>query len=102
MSMYRDLIAMSVQPSEGQPDRPVPQLLAEARAARRRVASTDGSNRAVEADVARQLDYDVALVRLCQAAGVPIDLGAFAQPALERQRLEHALVEKGVDLAFEW
>lgn len=47
-------------------------------------------------DLARQLAYDLALMRLCVAHGIACDARRFTRPLPERMRLEEALAAKGV------
>jgi hypothetical protein len=48
--------------------------------------------------LARELSYDGALIRLCEALHVPTSPADFASPESERARLERALVARGVAL----
>ncbi len=50
----------------------------------------------VLAGIARQLDYDTALIRLCRLHGIDCGPERFAVPAAERARLEHVLADAGV------
>ena len=52
----------------------------------------------VREQIALELTYDGALVRLCHAVGVDRDLRALAQPVEERLRLERALLWQGIDV----
>lgn len=47
-------------------------------------------------DIAREIDYDLALIRLCRAHGISCDPAAFAQPLAARRNLEAALRDAGV------
>jgi len=49
-------------------------------------------------ELAYEVAYDHALVRLCAARGIEVDPGRFAHPRPERARLERALGAGGVDL----
>ncbi len=55
-----------------------------------------GSDAATE--VAAQIRYDVTLMHLCAALGIEHDPAAFSRPSVERQRLESALRQSGIDL----
>ena len=46
--------------------------------------------------LAREVAYDVALVELASVMGIATDLERFAQPRLERARLERLLRDRGV------
>lgn len=48
-------------------------------------------------ELARQLDHDRMLLRLCTAIGIETDPALFASPLVERKRLEGLLGEAGVD-----
>lgn len=48
--------------------------------------------------IAREIDYDRALMRLCRLHGIACDPARFTTPAAERTRLEQALRSAGVDL----
>lgn len=53
---------------------------------------------AVPAVLALQIGYDVALIELAQILGVDTDASRFDQPQRERDRLEQAFNELGIDL----
>jgi hypothetical protein len=46
-----------------------------------------------ERNLAYDVDYDSALIKLCMAVGINAELTSFGQPREERTRLEHALAE---------
>jgi len=48
-------------------------------------------------DLALELDHDRMLLRLCNALGIESDASHFANPLVERQRLEDLLRSAGVD-----
>jgi hypothetical protein len=54
---------------------------------------------AVSTVLAREIAYDVALLELADVLGIDTELERFAQPRLERARLEQALRDHGVSLA---
>jgi len=60
---------------------------------------TDGASPDVAGRLTRQLDYDIALIRLCHALGIDADPAGFDHPEPERRRLEQELRSAGVDLA---
>jgi hypothetical protein len=72
-------------------------LLADLVDSRARLRDVDGgsTNSAAES-LARELSYDGALIRLCEALSVPASAARFANPTQERQRLELELAELGV------
>jgi hypothetical protein len=99
MAMYVQLLsavltsdrAISYAPGE---------LLSLARTSRHQMLSpTDSAHLSVERDLANDVTYDCALIRLCAAAGIAATPASFGQPSVERERLERALAEAGVDLA---
>ena len=49
-------------------------------------------------DIASNIDYDLALTRLCTAYGIDVDPKRFERPMIERRRLENSLRAFGVDL----
>jgi hypothetical protein len=48
-------------------------------------------------DLALELDHDRTLVRLCSAMGIQSDPTRFANPLVERARLEGLLRQRGID-----
>ena len=48
-------------------------------------------------DLALELDHDRMLLRLCTAMGIESEPGRFANPLVERERLEDQLRDVGVD-----
>jgi hypothetical protein len=74
-------------------------LLARARTSRLQMLSTtDRSPLSAERDLAYDVNYDCALIRLCAVEGIATTPASFGQPGVERARLERALAETGVDL----
>jgi hypothetical protein len=61
-------------------------------------ASSDGQSDGAEVTVVDQLSYDIALIDFARGMGVELDLQAFDQPQVERDRLEQALVSRGIRL----
>ncbi len=49
-------------------------------------------------DVAGQLSYDIALVRLARSVGIVVTLSGFDQPGVERDELEGQLRTLGLRL----
>jgi hypothetical protein len=54
---------------------------------------------AVPAVLALEIGYDVALIELARVVGVDTDPSRFDQPQRERDRLEQAFSDLGIDLA---
>ncbi len=48
--------------------------------------------------LARQIAYDLALLRLAAVVGLPADPSRFEPPEMERHRLEEALGQHGIEL----
>jgi hypothetical protein len=53
----------------------------------------------VAGDLAAQMEYDLALMRLCTVLGIEYDVERFDRPDHERRRLEQVLHARGVNLA---
>jgi hypothetical protein len=99
MSMYADLLAASLpQPiAPGEQVSELGALLALLLAARIRLGERR-SGAGAEGDLATNIEYDLALLRLCAARGVDVDPGRFDRPGEERARLERELALRGMDL----
>ncbi len=96
--MYTDVLADAIQTSDGG-------LTGETlvdRAVDRRVQMLTGrGGRSPSAYdlLALEIAYDVSLIRLCEDLGVPTDVADFANPLIERARIERVLAEScGLDL----
>jgi hypothetical protein len=98
MAMYVQLLS-AVLTSDATEAATPGQLLSLARLRRHRLlAAADHAYSSAERDLAYDVDYDCALIRLCQAVGLPATPASFSQPRDERSRLERDLSEAGVDL----
>ena len=65
---------------------------------RRRMAGQgDEGEHIMTEDLALELDHDRMLLRLCSAMGIESEPDRFANPLVERERLEARLREVGVD-----
>jgi hypothetical protein len=99
MAMYVQLLS-AVLTSDRTDSYAAGELLARARTSRQQmVASSGGSHVSAERDLAYDVDYDCALIRLCAAAGIETTPASFGQPGAERARLERALATTGFDVA---
>jgi hypothetical protein len=106
MSMYSELLVASLRSTDPARDgagTTEAALLSELAACRRdltRALPADAAGGGVDAsaDIARQVDYDLALIRLCRLRGIDCDPARFTRPLVERRRLEDALVAAGVEL----
>ena len=75
------------------------ELLHRARTSRRQLLGfADRSRCSVERDLAYDVRYDCALIRLCAVSGITTTPDCLRATAVERTRLEHALAETGMDL----
>jgi hypothetical protein len=102
MSMYSELLTATVR-SEGigryGPDQ-APELLEWLSVCRRLLEESTGAsdNREPSDDIAANIAYDLALLRLCVAVGVESDPTRFDRPMVERTRLERELSAHGFEL----
>ena len=112
MSMYSELLGISIaaQDADDPSAATAGALLARAIGCRRSLPSDKQTDNGAPArrktvtgemagDLAANLDYDAALVRLCAARGIRATVEGFATPRDERRRLEEALKAAGVDLS---
>jgi len=98
MAMYVQLLSAVLTSEEVDSHEPE-KLLPRARASRHQVlTSSDRPHRSAERDLAYDVQYDCALIRLCAAAGIETTPASFGQPRVERARLERALATTGMDL----
>jgi len=99
MTMYSELLLASFEQAsaEGEPG----ELLARLIACRHRLLSgPEGGGEAEPAsDLAANIAYDLALLRLCGSRGIDCDPRLFGQPLAERRRLEEQLAVSGINLA---
>ena len=99
MAMYVQLLCAALT-SDGADSFAPGELLLRARTSRRELlTATDHSRHSAERDLAYEVYYDCALIRLCAAEGIQTTPAAFGQPRVERARLERALATTGLDLA---
>ncbi len=99
MAMYVQLLCAVLTSDEADSCAPG-ELLHRARTSRRQLlGSTDHARCSAERDLAHDVRYDCALIRLCAASGIETTPAAFGQPRVERARLERALADTGMNLA---
>jgi hypothetical protein len=91
--MYSDLLTQAL--GKGEAGHPRDDLLAELVDTRGRLQVTDGAAPVAEA-LARELSYDGALIRLCEALEVRATPEWFESPRRERARLERELLRRGI------
>jgi hypothetical protein len=98
MAMYIQLLS-AVLLSESHEAAPLAELILQARMHRHQMLmAADHSRASAEWNLAYDVTYDCALIRLCLALGIPTTPASFGRPRDERARLEQALAEAGVDL----
>ncbi len=103
MSMYTDLLRAALEdlPTGSAPD-DLDAFFAQVVQCRRELAE-DVPPELQTADtvpvvLAREVSYDVSLIRLATLVGIETDPGRFEQPASERTRLEMSLRDRGLGL----
>jgi hypothetical protein len=101
MSIYVDLLTRAL--GDADPDvepRSIDHLQADVVHMRSRLLDGESRRSSTPSEtLARELAYDGALIRLCEALNVSTTPAQFASPAGERARLERALADRGVTLA---
>jgi hypothetical protein len=97
MSMYSDILSSALDDWEGEMTRTA---LVEYVLRCRAEMLDAGTQRGDTAyrSLARELAYDRALMKLCEASGVAVTVTNFASPHQERARLESELAKAGTDL----
>lgn len=97
--MYAELLVTSFQ-SAGNTDAlsDIGDLLARLISCRNRLQRPATPEGEPIGDLAANIDYDLALLRLCSARGIVCNPGWFDRPIVERCRLESELAGRGVDL----
>jgi hypothetical protein len=106
MSMYSELLAASFDRVEQDDLRAREELLLEELSeCRARLTGTADDDAPAEqafldafGHIAREIDYDLALIRVCRLHGIDSNPALFTRPLEERRRLEQALEAAGVDL----
>jgi hypothetical protein len=99
MAMYVQLLS-AVLTFDGAGSYAPGELLSLARENRHQMlTSMDRSHLSAEGELAYDVNYDCALIRLCAATGIETTPAFFGRPGVERGRLERALAAAGVDLA---
>jgi hypothetical protein len=94
--MYVDLLTRALGTDEAD-SKSHDLLLAELVDSRARLAVSDGGSRTSATEsLAREIAYDGALIRLCEAMSVPASADRFTNPNSERHRLEDELRSLGV------
>lgn len=99
MSLYADLLEEVLRSHAGDASVAEPAMILEQlRAQRRRLGAPGPTPFDITGEVAEQVCYDLMLLRLCAAIGVEHAPARFAQPEVERRRLEEDLRRRGIDL----
>jgi hypothetical protein len=97
--MYVDLLTRALGTDEAG-SRSNDLLLADLVDSRARLRGVNGGSTPSAAEsLARELSYDGALIRLCEALAVPASASRFSNPPQERQRLELELAALGLPFA---
>jgi hypothetical protein len=103
MSMYTHLLGAALvdRPFEAEPTRTA--AVAQVRRCRDDLARLPAgkTSDAVPVVLALQIGYDVALIELASVMGIDSGPGRFEHPQRERDRLEAALSDLGLDLDVE-
>ena len=109
MSMYSELLVAALQVAPGPSEALEGQRLEDALGlelaeCRRRLAARGPQRQELQGkndapvEIALELDYDLALIRLCKVHGIACDARRFTRPSPERRRLEEELSGAGVDV----
>jgi hypothetical protein len=100
MSMYTQLLEFALRERDQNDSRPASGVaLADlARCRSGLLVDVVAPGDSAMSEVADQLAYDVALVRMARSLGIDWDLGRFNQPLRERHTLERALAVRGIPL----
>jgi hypothetical protein len=97
MTMYVEILSGVVRPDD--PGSDEGELLARVLACRAALPWRDlGSGVWSEEAFVAEVMYDRALISFAARRGIDVSPGRFAHPQIERQRLEAALFEQGIDL----
>ena len=108
MSMYSELLSEALRAApkpavpDGEPEEGV--LVHRLWECRHRLGARFGPGDRMRApadapvDIAREIDYDLILIRLCRCFGIACGPSGFTRPFHERRRLEQALSTAGVDV----
>jgi hypothetical protein len=99
MTMYVDLLSAAMAGEEGGTTTPEGLSYAAVVSRARMLNARGSTGLSAQVMLAREVAYDRALLSLCAASGVEVDVAQFAHPATERARLELALAAVGQDLA---
>lgn len=98
MTMYIELLSLVFMTNETDAVAPMELLVLALERRDRMLNSAAKVGWSAERNLAYDVDYDSALIKLCMAVGIDAEPTSFGQPREERTRLEHALAEAGVDL----
>jgi hypothetical protein len=103
MSMYTQLLDAAFE-QRARPGGRITRRVAVAEVVRCRDELDEGVPRGTDPDtvplvLALEIGYDVALMELARVVGVDTDPSRFSQPRRERDRLEQAFNDLGIDLA---
>lgn len=102
MSMYSDLLAMSLALEDNATNDPpderrlLDQLTVHRDPHEEHRSAVSVSYPDVSTRIAVELEYDSTLIKLCRLHAIPYDVSSFTRPLEERSRLEEALEAVGV------
>ena len=95
--MYVEILSAALTACDG--DRDVAELIDRASEERQKMLQVRHSPlKSVSEAIAAEVAYDRELVCLAARLGAETEPGRFASPATERERLEHELTLRGIDL----
>ena len=99
--MYAEFVSTALVADDGEPSTSE-ELLERVVTCRARMLRSAGRlDQPAEERLAREVEYDTALIRLCTALDIAADPSRFAHPHQERARLEQALADAGVPMTRE-
>jgi len=99
VSMYAELLMVARAHRRDRESAVIPTLARELTSLRTaRLLSASKSGDEVAGDLAHQLAYDLVLLELCDAADVGWSPAGFDRPLVERERLEAAIRQAGIDI----
>jgi hypothetical protein len=102
MSMYSELLACALRDSESEGEGEALAALVERVRLRHQILDLErvsqGTTPNAVNGIVSELQYDLALLRLCREFEISFDVTDFERPAGERRRLEQALELSGISL----
>jgi hypothetical protein len=96
--MYRELLSTAVAHEEGLAESVGSRLEIAIDCRERMLGHRGRTIGSAQHKLANEVAYDRALVKLCAASGIDVDMRRFDHPRQARERLEGALADIGIDL----